>query len=337
LRRWFVALLLAVSSPGDAALPLTTPERHVRGTEQTYLTFPEWFLVFSPAEYADFVNDHRPTQFPFLGHVAQFWDGYARVTLAASDGYPPNPGYHAMILVIGISTTVEYAIRSAYETLVGRLSEAASGETVTPEDRLGAAVAREYVDFIRVYPWYEFDFLEPLNRLWRQPAVGPGMPRKWERRYALTTEYLVKGGYGWLIRKATKASYDEPLPVTAVIVRSLPESFTPPRDASLVERRPDGLALLLLPRYQAFTEHATALARQGAAFEEIAGNRSVILVSALIPAGKPLPAGKILFTQPIITRPGSRRVALVVPVPELSERLLALQSSGAMLEHVFDY
>ena len=38
----------------------------------------------------------------------------------------PNPGYHLMVMVIGVSTTVEYALKSAYETLIGRLTEASA-------------------------------------------------------------------------------------------------------------------------------------------------------------------------------------------------------------------
>ena len=35
--------------------------------------------------------------------------------------------------------------------------------------------------------------------------------------------------------------------------------------------------------------------------------------------------------------PGTQRIALVVPVSALTERLAALQASGAIPEHVFDY
>jgi hypothetical protein len=33
--------------------------------------------------------------------------------------------------------------------------------------------------------------------------------RKWERKYALSTEYLVKAGYGWLIAKASGDVYGD--------------------------------------------------------------------------------------------------------------------------------
>ena len=69
-----------------------------------------------------------------------------------------------MVMVIGVSTSVEYVIRAAYETLVGRLSELASPRGLTEEDRYGARVAQDYVDFIRDSPWYEYDFAARLAR-----------------------------------------------------------------------------------------------------------------------------------------------------------------------------
>jgi hypothetical protein len=48
------------------AVVLVAPKVHRRDTEQTFLTFPEWYLVHSPAEYAVYVKDHTPTQFPLL-------------------------------------------------------------------------------------------------------------------------------------------------------------------------------------------------------------------------------------------------------------------------------
>ena len=68
------------------------PAEHRRGAEQTFLTYPEWFLVHSPAEYAAYVRDHTPTLFPFFGHIRQFWQGYGAVYSATRKDYPFNFG-----------------------------------------------------------------------------------------------------------------------------------------------------------------------------------------------------------------------------------------------------
>jgi len=325
---------------GAVAAPIA-PAEHRRGEEQTFLTFPEWFLVHSPAEYAAFVKTNPPSGFPFWGHIGQLWQSYRAVTRATTnDRYPFNFGYHVMIVVIATSTTVEYGLRSAYETLVGRLAELARTHGPTPEDAYGARIAQDYVDFIRERPWYEYDFWGKVKGLWRETSlVGPDMLRKWERKYALTSEYGAKAIYGWLIMLGTKASYDEALPVTAVVVDRLPEPAG--ADVKVLEKLPDGGALVLVPRYAAFRASAGALARGDANFREIAGNgaQAPILVSVLAPAGwtPPAPDAEILFTQPLVTQPGAQRVAFTVPVGGLAELLRRLEAAQVRVEHVYDY
>lgn len=330
-----------VPAAGDIAPPTLAPIEHRRGEEQTFLTFPEWFLVFSPAEYAQFVRDHTPDEFVFWGHIRQFWQGYmaiARETHAR--GNPPNWGYHLMIVVIGTSTTVEYVARSAYETLVGRLA-ALTAEGLTSEDRYGARVAQEYVDFIRYRPWYEFDFAARLRALWASTDLfGRDFIRKWERKYSLTTEYGVKAVYGWLIGLATGSIYDAPRQVTSVAVNRWPACGTNIDNVVTLRRTDDGGALLTAPRYEGFRPPMVALARCGVDFQEIAGNRTVILLSAIQPMGAPtLSTSKVLLRQPILTQPGRERVVYVVPIPALAQVLRTFDagSSNVALEHIFDY
>jgi hypothetical protein len=328
-------LAAALAAPGK---PVAGPE-HVRGVEQTLLTYPEWFLVFSPHEYGEFIAANEPSRFPYYGHIGQFWQSYKAVfDETQRRGLDLNPGYHLMIMVIGTSTTVEYAIKSAYELLVGRLAASTAGKT-TPEDTHAAAVAQDYVKFIRVLPWYEYDFGKALKGLWRDvPAVGPDMVRKWERRFALTTEYLIKMGYARLIKLGTKSIYEEPLLVTAVVAKPAPKADAALPDLKQLSVLPDGAALVTVPRYEAFMVYSQALADQGVDFSEIAGNDSFILVSLLTPATwKPDASLSQLLAQPILTRPGVQRVLLAVPVKGLAQSLRQWKAAKLQVEHVFDY
>jgi hypothetical protein len=346
--RWLIGCLLAAamsaapiaSAEVASAEPVTmTAAVDRRGEEQTFLTFPEWFLVFSPAEYAEFVRTHTPDGFCFWGHIGQFWSGYAAVIHENRLRHEPaNWGYHLMIVVIGVSTTMEYAARSAYETVVGRVS-AATLETRTPEDDFAAQVAQQYVDFIRISPWYQFDFIARLKGLWTQtPLTGPHMLRKWERKYALTTEYAVKALYGKLIAIATSSAYDTPIPTTSVVVDRWPVCEQTPAAVLVGAGGSNGETILALPRYEPFRAPAVALARCGARFREIAGNRTVILLSAIGATGGTAPPGSmVMMRQPIITRPGRERFVLIVPVSGLAGVLNGLESDGLALEHIFDY
>ncbi|HJQ35793.1 MAG TPA: hypothetical protein VKB93_01510 [Thermoanaerobaculia bacterium] len=304
MKRLIAALLLTAV--------VTTPAGDVRPADQTFLTYPEWFLVFSPAEYAAFTRDHHPSEFPFLGHTYQFWQGYHAVWKQTRGKYPFNGGYHLMIMVIGTSTTVEYMIRGAYEPVIGRLAEM-TARRQTAEDILAARVAQEYVDFIRVVPWYEFDFASRLKQLWTTTGLWGRDPiRKWERKYFLTTEYGIKAVYGWMIKKATKAAYEEPILSTVVI-----------------DDRGD---VRSLPRYEAFMPAAIGLAKQGIGFREIAGNRGEILISVIVPS--PSRAHHVILRQPILTEPGKERLLISVPVAQLGE---TLRRYDGYVEHVFDY
>jgi hypothetical protein len=314
------------------------PEEHHRTADQTYLTFPEWFLVFSPDEDAELLEaDRPPSEFPFFGHVRQFWGAYGQV-IDATRKYPFNGEYHTMINVIGVSTTVEYGLKGAYETLVGRLTEFASAPNATPEDRLATRQARDYVEFVRVRPWYEFDFVKPLRELWTDtPLSGPGLVRKWERRYILTSEWAVKAAYGWALGKATHASFEVPKVTTWTLldgpVHAAPEAGVPEPAA-----REGTRALVALPRYQGFTTAAIALARDGVGFVDIAGNRGVVLASVVVPVAQPEPAGmQVLIRQPILTRRDRERRVYEVPVDRLGPWLAEHAASGDRIEHVFDY
>lgn len=316
------------------------PEQR-RSVEQTFLTYPEWFLVHSPAEYARHTRAHPAHGFPCLGHVRQIWSSYASVTREqVRADYPGNLGYHVMIGVIAGSTTAEYGLRWAYENTVGRISAASASGRLSAEDRYGAEVAQDYVDFIRKEPWYLYDFSGKLGGLWKTtPAWGPDMLRKWERRYALSTEYLVKAAYGKLIKLATAAAYDPALMTTQVVAARLPAGWTAPEGVKLVRRLADGRAVLDLPRYYAFRIAATSLAAQGVALVDIAGNDTVILVTVLNHERTTVaaPGSRVLFSQAILTEAGRRRTALVLPVAGLSSFLAGAAAQGIEVEHVYDY
>lgn len=321
----------------SVAAPVAPPE-HRRGPEQTFLTFPEWYLVHSPAEYAALLGHGEASAFPFFSHIGQFWQAYRAVTRETSR-YPFNAGYHLMVGVIGTSTTLDYGLKGLYEATVGRIAEATrSGPPNTPEEAFAAKAARDYVDFIRVDPWYLFDFRSRFGTLWTDvPLSGSNLVRRLERRFLLTTEYLVKEGYARLIKLGTRSLYEAPKSVTFVVL-----SREPVPDAGRSEYRPQpapaGVVAATIPRYQGFTDYARWLAGTGVDFREVAGNDGEILVSLLAPPSwTPATEGvRTLFVQAMLTQPEHRRVVVTVPVGRLGS-LLREESSAVRVEHVYDF
>lgn len=332
---FFVSVFFAetINASNDATI---IPEEHRRGEDQTYLTLPEWNLVHSPDELADFLVDRNPSEFPYWGHIKQFWDTYDTVHQATKDKYEFNAEYHTMIGVIGVSTTVEYGGKGIYEKIVGRLTEVSRSHGLTEEDKYSAKIAREYVDFIEEIPWYEFDYWGKLKGLWSDTSFfGKDFIRKVERKYILTSEYGFKAIYGWLIKKATQSSFEKPISETYAVVTSdkpIPASY------KTIKQMAPNRALISLPRYFPFTQASIDLAAEGIQFEEIAGNKGVILVSLLVKESiQDRERGNLLLRQPILTKTGLTRMVYEVDVAKLSSFLYKANQTGAVIEHVYDY
>lgn len=334
-----IAITLAGAAQANPAAAPLTPSEHVRTPDQTFLTFPEWYLVHSPAEYASFLEQtENPSRFPLFSHIAQFWQSYGAVNHEIQK-YPFNGGYHLMVMVIGTSTTVEYTLKGAYERTIGRLAEATkSGETV-PEERFAARYAQAYVDFIRIEPWYKFDFWSQLKTLWREvPASGPDMLRKWERRFLLATELLIKESYARLIKLGTQTLYDAPKPVTAVVLSRSPDVDPAHSEYQALPRAATtGFVLATVPRYEAFTTYSRWLAVQGIDFVRIAGNDGEILMSELVPEGQKAWGVRVLFEQPILTQPGRKRTVFAVPISGLGAELRRAVAANDTIEHIYDF
>jgi hypothetical protein len=176
--------------------------------------------------------------------------------------------------------------------------------------------------------------------MWRTtPLWGPNPIRKWERKVAISLEYGTKAIYGWVIRQGTQSVFSaEDLEiqvwaegVTEAMLRQEPRM-------RIVKPIDDRAAIVVLPRYEAFTEVVPGLTRQGVHFVEIAGNDD-ILITVLAPRDWAYEQedGKTLFAMPILTQPDRKRVALRVPVQALDRVLAALSDGPAMLEHIYDY
>lgn len=312
-----------------------TPIEYIRPADQTFLTFPEWYLVFSPDEQAHYFKKHTSTSFPFMSHTAQIWESYGIVNDQIRGNYPYNGGYHLMIGVIGSSASAEYSIKSWYETIVGRVTD--TYVVKTDEDKFNAKYTQDYVDFIKDKPWYEFDFKKRLVSLWSNTSFfGDNFFRKIERKYILTSELMVKWGYGKLIGLGSETVYDEAIPTTEVIVDSIPQNNL---SLKIIKKYSDKSALISLPRYHKFTQAISDLALNGFSFKEIAGNNSAILVTVLVPSKTTVKMdyAQTVFTQPNSSNPKIKRVAIAVPIKDLSKLIVQLKKKNIEIEHIFDF
>ncbi|HYN06862.1 MAG TPA: hypothetical protein VES67_05695 [Vicinamibacterales bacterium] len=325
-------------SASELPEPVRTLSNYTRAEAYTYLTLPEWLIVYSGDEYGQFIAHTGPSRFPYLRSVFQYWSGYRAVCQITKREYPFETGYHVMLGVIGASFTIEHVVKGLYEHTVGRVTEWLFTRD-TPEDAYAVRTAQEYGTFMHTVPWYEFPFGARLAGLWKQtPAFGPHFVRKWERRFVLTAEYGSKAIYGWVIGTASGAAYGaEDLQIHAWIENVPPAVFADTRVQSVARVGETG-HVVRMPRYEAFTTIALALHAQGVRFVNIAGNDE-ILVTAIGPAGRAtdVSPARLASRMPLPTDRSRERLALRVPVASLHEVITRLLAAGVAIEHLYDY
>jgi hypothetical protein len=336
----FIAMACYRGNPsaGSPPVPPADIARYQRAEAFTYLTLPEWFIVYSTDEYARLVERRSPTDFPYFGSITQYWSFYGSACAVTRSRYPFEGSYHVMLGVIGASFTVENAIKGVYENTVGRLSAWFGRDT--PEDAFAAKTAAEYGAFMHTVPWYEFPFGARIRRLWSDvPLWGPRPIRKLERRAVLTVEYAVKGAYGWLIGLASRRAYGAEDVKIHALVDGATEAIFQDKRVEKVRRTGDGAYFIRVPRYEAFTETTLALIDTGVRFVDVAGNNDM-LVTVLVPASfdeSRVPGVAVVARLPILTDSQRHRLALSVPVTRLHEIVRALRAGGATIEHLYDY
>jgi FAD/FMN-containing dehydrogenase len=314
-----------------------------REESQSYMSHPEWYIVYSADELGEYTRTRLPTDFPYAASIGQFWRNWSEVSTAMERDHRANSEYLVMLGVIGTSFSVEMALKGIYETTIGRLSGWTSGGRLTDEDRFAHRVAADYGHFLHTIPWYRYPYGQRLRELWTEvPMTGPGVIRKWERRLVLTLEFGVKAAYARLIAFATGAAYGAEDLRMGIVVYGDTASLAP-GDSNVISRRPLGAnhSLLVAQRYDAFRDLVVAAARRGEStpLVEIAGNDDIV-VSGLAPRGWRYRGSdaEYLYALPLPTDPRTVRPVLKVRTHHLLRFLREVEREGMLrLDHVYDY
>lgn len=306
----------------------------VRKEARTWLTYPEWHIVYSADSYGRFLAARPPSAFPYFRHIGGFWSSYCALNKVTSASAGTGEA-KVMIYTIGISFTIELGLKGLYENTIGRLFEWTAGSG-SAGDLYSARVQRRYGAFMHETPWYEFPFGEALRGLWRTGGTGQYV-RNGERRAALSVEYGVKAGYAAVIGWASNSTLG---PDQRTLRMLLPDGADPaavdPR-VRIVGRTGEGLRVAEVPRYAQLTDILVKLAAAGVDPVEIAGNDD-IFVTMLAPAAAPPPEGAtVLLSMPLDDRPNWRRLGLSTKVVRLGPLLRAVRAGGGEIEHVYDY
>lgn len=327
-----------LSLANDLAKEENSIKGYKRPQESTYLIFPEWYIVYSSKEYAQLLKNKLPSQFPYFSAIEQYWCSYHTV-LKLTDVYPFNWGDNLMLMVIGVSLSVEYTIKGLYENSIGRLTEWLSGNQPVEEDKYAQKVAQAYADFIPLYPWFDFSFSQSLSGLWHGTSwYGPHMIRKSERKLYLSMEYGLKTVYAKIIGAGSHSTYGTASDsIYGALGVSPLEVFNAPKVTKIAKVNQDTY-IVTLPHEQPFTDAALSLVGTNSHFIDIAGNDS-ILVTIIAPKDWEyhLLRGNVVFSMNILTQPSLKRIGIQMPVDSLLDLIAQLKKENIYIEHLYDF
>jgi hypothetical protein len=320
------------------ALPAIDETGYRRKLDNTFFTFPEWYIVYSFEDFGRFLDRSSESHFGYLGHIFGFWRSFCTINRAVP-ATESRTEVKTMIYIIGVSYSLEYAIKGIYENTIGRVFEWIRGEKRTPQDDYARAVLQDYAAFLYTIPWYKYPFREKLDGFIAISTPTPSTARTIERGFALGSEYLIKIGYAALIQKALDASNDdEPRDIMFVVATLPPEVLTQEPRIKPIRALNDQWQLVQTPRYKDFTEILLGLLDRGIPVVEIAGNRE-IMITVIAPDAAKLDVKDAteLFSLGLDAKPGFRRAGLKAKIDRLVDINRELKAGGASIEHFYDY
>ena len=323
---------------GDAAdqtyHPLITDATSQRSEANTYLTYPEWHIVYAYDGLAEALKTGDEHRFDYLSSVSGFWGSTCALMRVADAHGGADFDTRSMIHTIGVSFTAEMAAKAIYEETVGRITAWIRGGSKTPQDRAIAEMAVDYAAFLRQTPWYQYPFTREIRELWSTPTDG--FVRGWERRFGIGLEFAAKAAYARVIGGAVAATAPARLTIRTVVTGVSAEDLGSISEVTVLGPRGGGLEIET-PRYDLFTRILVEIARRGGTIQEIAGNDD-IMVTMTVASGSQLRLhrGTLLHR---MKRDGfaSDRLIVEMKVAELAAFLRENPLGDPGVEHIFDY
>ncbi len=315
--------------------PVITDTTYQRAEANSYLTYPEWHIVYAYEGLAKVLETGDEHGFGYISSVHDFWSAFCDLNRKANEHGGGDFETRVTVHTIGVSFTLEMILKGLYEESVGRLFAMVRGPEKSPQDVYAVEMAADYARFLQQVPWYKYDFDKAVAELWSRPLADN--VRGWERRLALGGEWKAKAGYAKVIAGAVAASGEAQVRIRTVVEGLTPEVLSGMAEVDIVSAAADQV-IIETPRYRKFTRILQEIAAAGGQVSEIAGNDDIMLSIIVVPGSGPakLKHGTVIST---VGRDGyaDKRVLVGVKVKELTPLLRELQTNDQALEHVYDY
>jgi hypothetical protein len=329
----YVELACRGDAESQAYRPVIADPLFQRREANTYLTYPEWHIVFAYDGLAEVLKAGDEYSFDYLPSISRFWSSTCSLTRVADEHGGTDFATRGMIHTIGVSFTLEMIMKGAYEETIGRAVAWWRGPRKTPQDMVVADMASDYAAFLRQTPWYRYPFRRQGSALWAAPVDG--LLRGWERRLAIGLEFQAKAVYGKVIERAA-ATAPAQLTIRSVVSGLDPRILSSIPDVTVVGVRQRGVEIET-PRYDLFTRILADIARRRGIIQEIAGNDDVMVTITVPQDSEARVQHAVVLMR--MRRDGfsSDRLLVNVKVPDLAPLLNAVPLGDPGIEHVFDY
>lgn len=315
-----------------------TIAHYTRGEEQTILTIPEWYLVFNPVEYANYLEKgNNPSDFPFYASIKEYWTTYNNSFALTEGNYPSNAEYKTMLDVIGFSMTAEFTAKMLYENTLGQVFSWFGEEEVSAGEKTIAEAHRAYADFIYQTAWYEFDFLPWIAKAWNADAENEySKIRRFERLMIFTAEFTVKAGYAKLIELGAKSQYETPSEDIFVLIEQTDKVQS--SENLRVYAQDSSNIILAIKRWGAFTEEMLRVKNDSLQIDNIAGNDEIVVAVIQPKDTQNYPSdAQLLYFSELVTESEKQRAIYFIPVTSLFKNLQYFEQQGWEVEHIYDY
>jgi hypothetical protein len=321
------------------------PKYYERKYEQTFLTLPEWHMVYSYSQLADFLKQGgSQTEYPFLQDVKRFWFDYEVAKQELGDFQ--NDDYRNMIYVIGGSFTIEYFIKYVYENTLGRVSELLFGHA-TGSDKFIADSWKRFSDSLSQTPWYKFDYFTEIGKVWTTVSLLDGnIIRNLERKLAITVGYGLKGVYGCIIEYLSRSAYGEEINETLSLVEVDEKEVLLKLEAEnvlkILKEYEGGVYLVQSKRYAGFKDAFLRMLESGVKFRQIMSHESIMITYLSKSESEPfmytddvriLTKDKLFYN-----KEGYKyRVTVKVSLDRLESLFLKLDGESRKFEMIYDF
>ncbi|UVC11071.1 hypothetical protein IHQ71_11090 [Rhizobium sp. TH2] len=329
----YVELACHAPVTNDPYKRLITDAAFQRKEANSYLTYPEWHIVYAYDGLAEALKSGDEHEFSYIPSVWNFWKSTCALTGIADRHGGADSQTRTMIYTIGASFTLEMGLKGAYEETIGRIFAAVRGPVKTPQDEVAAIMAVAYAAFLRQTPWYKYDFEKQVATLWAAPMIEPA--RGWERRLALGGEWKAKTFYAGAIAAGVAATGEAKLEIRSVVSGLSADQLRQIPDVKVISDVADGV-VIETPRYDSFTKILIAIAKAGGQIREIAGNDDIMVGAMVEPEKEYAGPGEVIVR---IGRESfaTERVLVNMKVTDLAGLLASQPLADPSVEHVFDY